>query len=103
MGFEEIVNNVITFAAVPLILAKPYLEVSSDLPSGLGGVESAVLVVDDSRSMGYVHDGTPLFKAAQTQALRVDRQGAQLVGGEDVHQGSSPIRGVHNRPPMPGR
>src|SRR4051812_11030034 len=41
----------LAIAAVPLILARPFVERASDLPAAIGGAQSAVLVLDDSFSM----------------------------------------------------
>ena len=38
----------LAIAAVPLILAKPFVEAQSDLPAAVGGAQSAVIVLDDS-------------------------------------------------------
>ena len=58
-------------ALVPLLLAKPFVERPSDALAGLGATESAVIVVDDSRSMGYVLDGKQLVDRAKEEARRI--------------------------------
>ncbi|MSP61882.1 MAG: VWA domain-containing protein [Myxococcales bacterium] len=61
--------------AVPLILAKPYLEADDTSQAaigiGSGRAESAVIVLDDSRSMGYRRSGGTLFDAARAQAEKL--------------------------------
>ena len=66
-----LVARALAIAAVPLLLAKPYLELRSNLPAGLGGTESAVIVLDDTRSMGYRHEGTRWFERARVEARRI--------------------------------
>jgi hypothetical protein len=63
-------------AAIPLILAKPYLEAAPErlgLPSGIGNgrAESAVIVVDDSRSMGYRVGERTLLDEAKARATKM--------------------------------
>ncbi len=68
-----IVTRAAAIAAVPFILAKPFVEATSDLPSGIGSgrPESAVIVLDDSRSMGYLLDGKSLFERARARAIKL--------------------------------
>ena len=63
----------LAIAAVPLILAKPFVEaVSDDLPAtAVGGAQSAVLVIDDSMSMSAERRGQSLVEAARTRARRI--------------------------------
>src|SRR5438270_592983 len=63
----------LAIAAVPLILAKPFVEaVSDDLPAtAVGGPQSAVLVIDDSMSMSAERRGQSLLEAARTRARRI--------------------------------
>lgn len=58
-------------AAVPLLLAKPYLEIGSTLSAGIGEGESAVIVLDDSRSMGALVGSTSRFVEAKARARRL--------------------------------
>ncbi len=63
----------LAIAAVPLILAKPFIEaVSDDLPAtAVGGAQSAVIVIDDSMSMTAERRGQSLVEAARTRARRI--------------------------------
>lgn len=58
-------------ALVPLLLAKPFFEAATDLPLaiGSGGPESAVLILDDSRSMGYRLGRQSRFELATRRAV----------------------------------
>ncbi|HEX2574553.1 MAG TPA: BatA domain-containing protein [Polyangia bacterium] len=66
-----LVARALVIAAIPLLLAKPYLELRSNLPAGLGGTESAVIVLDDTRSMSYRQEGTRWFDRARVEARRI--------------------------------
>ena len=68
-----LVARAAAIAAVSLILAKPYLETRSDvgIGGGVGERESAVIVLDDSRSMGFVDGTQTRFAAAQARARRL--------------------------------
>ena len=69
--------------AAPLVLAKPYIETTSDLPASTSLQQSAVLVLDDSVSMRYVaptgsgplstatRRGESLFSRAKKRATRL--------------------------------
>ncbi|HEX4458253.1 MAG TPA: BatA domain-containing protein [Polyangia bacterium] len=63
----------LAIAAVPLILAKPFVEaVSHDLPaSAVAGAQSAVLVIDDSLSMSAERNGRTLLATAKYRARRI--------------------------------
>ncbi len=63
----------LAIAAVPLILAKPFMEApSGDLPAtAVGGAQSAVLVIDDSMSMSAERRGQPLVELARARARRI--------------------------------
>jgi hypothetical protein len=63
----------LAIAAVPLILARPFFETESDLPSSVGADESAVIVVDDTLSMRRQPGGRgdTLFEAARGRAKRL--------------------------------
>ena len=63
----------LAIAAVPLILAKPFMEAAStDLPAtAVGGPQSAVLVIDDSMSMSAERKGQSLVEAARVRARRI--------------------------------
>ncbi|HEX9102877.1 MAG TPA: BatA domain-containing protein, partial [Polyangia bacterium] len=70
----------LAIAAVPLILAKPFIEAASgDLPAtAVGGAQSAVIVVDDSMSMSAERRGQPLVELARARARRI----VEALGGE---------------------
>jgi hypothetical protein len=70
----------LAIAAVPLILAKPFLEApSADLPAAaVGGAQSAVLVIDDSMSMSAERRGQPLLETARARARRI----VEALGGD---------------------
>ncbi|HEY2899836.1 MAG TPA: VWA domain-containing protein [Polyangia bacterium] len=57
-------------AALPLVFAKPYTEIRSDLPPTTALPQAAVIVLDDSASMRRTRpsDGTPLFDRARQRA-----------------------------------
>ena len=63
----------LAIAAVPLILAKPFVEAASDdLPAtAVGGAQSAVLVIDDSMSMSAKRRSRSLVEAARSRARRI--------------------------------
>ena len=61
----------LAIAAVPLILARPFLEAASDLPIAVGGAQSAVIVIDDSMSMSAARRGQSLLDAAKVRARRL--------------------------------
>jgi len=63
----------LAIAAVPLILARPFFETESDLPSTVGADESAVVVLDDTLSMQRRPGGRgeTLFEAARARARRL--------------------------------
>jgi len=57
-------------AALPLVFAKPYTEVRSDLPAATSRPQAALIVLDDSGSMRRTraNDSTPLFDRARQRA-----------------------------------
>jgi len=57
--------------AIPLILAKPFLEAKSDLPVSVGKVESAVLIIDDSLSMSGTSGSGILLDDARKKARQI--------------------------------
>jgi len=61
----------LAIAAVPLLLAKPYLETRSPLGVSIGESEAAVIILDDSRSMGLRDGSQTRFAAAQARARRL--------------------------------
>jgi hypothetical protein len=61
----------LAIAAVPLILAKPFVEAQSDLPATVGGAQSAVIVLDDSASMSYGVGRGRLLDEAKARARRI--------------------------------
>lgn len=67
-----LVVRALTIALVPLLLAKPLLQLRShELPGGLGQVESVVLVLDDSRSMNALAEGRTLFARASDRCRAI--------------------------------
>jgi hypothetical protein len=81
-------------AAVPLILARPFVEARSDMPLAVGGTQSAVIIVDDSLSMSARHDGQPLLTIAKARAHKIvaglghDADAALLLGSR---AGEAPV------------
>ncbi len=61
----------LAIAAVPLILAKPFVEADSDLPAAVGTSQSAVIVLDDSLSMSLSLDGQKLLELGKARARRI--------------------------------
>jgi hypothetical protein len=61
----------LAIAAVPLILARPFFETSSDLPAAVGVSQSAVIVLDDSLSMSYKSGRESLFDKARAKARSI--------------------------------
>ncbi|HZS40212.1 MAG TPA: BatA domain-containing protein [Polyangia bacterium] len=61
----------LAIAAVPLILAKPFVEAASDLPGAVSGSQSAVIIIDDSMSMSLKLDGSTLLDRALERARRI--------------------------------
>jgi hypothetical protein len=84
----------LAIAAVPLILAKPFVEAESDLPANIGEAQSAVIVLDDSLSMSRTLDGKPLLAEARARAHRIvaalgsDAEAALLLGSRG---GGAPV------------
>jgi hypothetical protein len=84
----------LAIAAVPLILAKPFVEAQSDLPAAVGSAQSAVVIVDDSLSMSGKKDGKPLLTEARSRARRIvtalgsDAEAALLLGSRG---GGAPV------------
>ena len=68
----------LAIAAVPLILAKPFVEaVSDDLPvTAVGGAQSAVIVIDDSMSMS-AEQRRPAARRGGARARAAHRRGAR--------------------------
>lgn len=66
--------RVLVMVALPLVLAKPYVETTSDLPAQISAAQSAVLVLDDSLSLRGQKEagrGGPLLAEAKRQATRL--------------------------------
>ena len=61
----------LAIAAVPLILAKPFIEAASDLPAAVSASQSAVIVLDDSMSMSLTLKGEKLLDRAKARARRI--------------------------------
>jgi hypothetical protein len=81
-------------AAIPLILARPFVEARSDLPLAVGGTQSAVIVLDDSLSMSAKRDGQTLLTLAKARAHKIldgmghDAEVALLLGSR---AGEAPV------------
>jgi hypothetical protein len=71
--------RVLVMVAIPLCLAKPFIETASDLPAQLSSAQSAVLLLDDSLSMNYQPEGAGRFGGGGTLLARAKRRAAQLV------------------------
>ena len=70
--------------AAPLVLAKPYIETTSDLPATASLQQSAVLVLDDSLSMRYQlpSGGGPLLgssRRSDTLFARAKKRASRLI------------------------
>ncbi len=84
----------LAIAAVPLILAKPFVEAASDLPAAVGNAQSAVIVLDDSMSMSLTRDRHSLLDEGKTRARRIvaalgsDAEAALILGSRG---GSAPV------------
>jgi hypothetical protein len=91
-------------AAVAMVLAKPYVEASTDLPAAIGRPQSVVLVLDNSASMGYRLEGTTLFDLARRRARQVlDLLGrASQAGLVLAAEGEEPTGPGAARPPRCG-
>lgn len=68
--------RVLVMLAIPLCLAKPYVETASDLPAQVSAAQSAVVVLDDSLSMRYQTSGGPL--GAETLFSQAKKRAARL-------------------------
>jgi hypothetical protein len=84
----------LAIAAVPLILAKPFVEAMSDLPAAVGSAQSAVIVIDDSLSMSARRSGKTLLAEAKQRAHRIvsalgsDAEAAIVLGSR---AGGAPV------------
>ncbi len=77
-----LVARVAVAVAIPLVLARPFAEVSAEGSADLGGVSAAVIVLDDSLSTRAVVDGTARFEAIRRLAqggLRSLPAGAEVA------------------------
>ncbi len=63
--------RVLLFALIPLALAKPALRTSGAVPFLSRPTTAAVIVIDNSYSMGAIVDGTPAFERARAAAKQV--------------------------------
>lgn len=63
-----LVARAAAIAAVPLLLAKPFFETHLPIAVGIGERESAVIVLDDSRSMGFRDGRRTRFDEAVAEA-----------------------------------
>ena len=71
--------RVLVMVALPLVLAKPFIETASDLLAQVSAAQSAVLLLDDSLSMNYQPEGTGRLGGGSTLLVRAKRRAAQLV------------------------
>lgn len=71
--------RVLVMIALPLILAKPFIETASDLPAQVSAAQSAVLLLDDSLSMNYQPEGGGRLSGGGTLLARAKKRAAQLV------------------------
>jgi hypothetical protein len=74
--------RVLVLVAIPLCLAKPFIETASDLPAQVSAAQSAVLLIDDSLSMNYRLsgiEGGPRLGGGGTPLDRAKKRAAQLV------------------------
>jgi hypothetical protein len=86
-----LILRALAIAAVPLILAKPFVEaVSDDLPTSvMAGAQSAVIVIDDSMSMSAERNRQLMLDVARARARRIvtalgsDADAAVLVASRD--------------------
>lgn len=86
----------LAIAAVPLILAKPFVEAATGdaAAAAASGAQSAVIVIDDSLSMAAEHKGQPLLALAKARARRIvnalgnDAEAALLLGSRG---GGAPV------------
>ena len=83
-----LVVRALAIAAIPLALAQPYFLTATDGPALVGGVQSAVIVIDDSASMG-AGERSPLVAARAAarkllDALSPDSDVAVVLGTRDA-------------------
>ena len=71
--------RVLVMIALPLVLAKPFMETKSDLPAQVSAAQSAVLLLDDSLSMNYQPEEAGRLGGSGTLLARAKRQAARLV------------------------
>lgn len=90
--------RVLVMVAIPLLLAKPYIETTSDLPAQISAPQSAVLVLDDSLSLrsrpeSGLRSGT-LLEQVKKQAARLVEAlppGAQAAVVLGSRGGAAPV------------
>lgn len=69
--------RVLLFSTIPLLLARPFVETESDLPTQVSQVQRAVIIFDDSLSMNYAPQShlklgsVPLFDRGRKLANRL--------------------------------
>jgi hypothetical protein len=73
--------RVLLVAAIALMMAKPFSESESDLPALGGGMQSAVLILDDTLSMRRLVDGESQLARAKARAQRLV---THLGAGADI-------------------
>src|SRR5687768_15466367 len=63
--------RVLACIAIPLALAKPFVSCASRGVTVARGPQAAVLVLDDSFTMGFLKDGETLLDVAKDKAVRI--------------------------------
>ena len=71
--------RVLVMVAIPLCLAKPFIETASDLPAQVSAAQSAVLLLDDSLSMNYQPESLGRLGGGGSLLGRAKKRAAQLV------------------------
>jgi hypothetical protein len=71
--------RVLVMVAIPLCLAKPFIETASDLPAQVSAAQSAVLLLDDSLSMNYQPEHFGRLGGGGSLLARAKKRAAQLV------------------------
>lgn len=74
-----LILRVLVMVAIPLCLAKPFVETRSDLPVQVGAAQSAVLVIDDSLSMNYRPEAETSPLSSSSLLSLAKRRAARLI------------------------